>query len=296
MSVPTISEAVLRAVHDLDLRTRRNISSLLAGNYRSAFRGSGMQFKEFRHYEPGDDIRHMSWPVTARTGHATVKVFEEERELDVICLVDVSGSSLFGAKGKRKIDMYAELMALIGLAALKAGDNVGIMLFDEKPRLFLPPKRNKSQVLAGLTHVLSQPMRGTKSNVGAALSFAASVLHNQSLVMVLSDFLTPPFQSELQILGRRHEAVLLHGYDDVERGLGMKGVYEVCDPETGEFFLLDGNSKDVKRALSEYQTSLSTNLQRSAETSRADYLALSTDDDYLQRLVRFFRLRGPARI
>src|SRR3954470_16394145 len=109
------SESLLRAVNELELRTRRKVPALLTGDFRSAFRGSGMQFKEFRQYEPGDDIRHMSWTVTARTGHATVKVYEEERELDVVLLVDVSGSSLFGHQSKRKIDMYAELTALIGL-------------------------------------------------------------------------------------------------------------------------------------------------------------------------------------
>lgn len=295
-ALPPLNEKVLQAVQELEIRTRRNISSLLTGNYRSAFRGSGMQFKEFRHYEPGDDIRHMSWPITARTGRATIKVFEEERELDVTCLVDCSGSSLFGSKSKRKVDMYAELMALIGLAALKSGDNVGFLFFDDKPRRFFPPKRARSQVLAAISYLLSQPLRGNQSDVSSAISYAANTLSNRSLVLILSDFLTPPFTQALQQLATRHEVILLHGYDDAERGLGIAGVYEACDPETGECFPLDGNSKEIKKTLNEFQSQLTQSLEKSAEISRSDYLMLSTDDDYLQRLVRFFRRRGPSRV
>lgn len=291
-----LSDAVLKAVSELDLRTRRSVATLLAGNYRTAFRGSGMQFKEFRHYEPGDDIRHMSWAVTARTGHATVKLYEEERELDVICLIDISGSSLFGTGGKRKIDMYAELVALVGLAAVKSGDSAGMCLFNDSPKLFLPPKRTRENVLAGLTHLLSQKVKGTRSNLSGALTFARQVLKNRSLVVVISDFLTPPFDEALRILSKRHEVILLHGFDDAERGGRLQGVYEVCDPENAEFYLLDTNSRRVRETLALHQHTLSTRLQQLAEQSGADYLALSVEDDYLQRLVRYFKWRGPSHI
>lgn len=291
-----ISDAVLKAVSELDLRARRSVSTLLAGNYRTAFRGSGMQFKEFRHYEPGDDIRHMSWAVTARTGKATVKLYEEDRELDVICLIDISGSSLFGTGGKRKIDMYAELVALIGLAAVKSGDNAGMLLFNDAPRLFLPPKRTRENVLAGLTHLLSQKVKGKRSNLAGGLAFARQILRNRSLIVVLSDFLTPPFEDDLRILAKRHEVILLHGYDDAERGSRLHGVYEVCDPENAEFYLLDTNSKSAREALALHQHNLSTKLQQLADQSGADYLALSVEDDYLQRLVRYFKWRGPSHI
>jgi len=253
-----------------------------------------MQFKEFRHYEPGDDIRHMAWPVTARTGRATVKVYEEERELDVILVVDTSGSSAFGRNTKRKVDMYAELVALVGLAAVKSGDKVGVLLFDEGPKNFLPPRRSRANVLAALTQLLSEPLTGRRSDLRATLSYLESVLHCRSLILILSDFFTPSFETEFARLTRQHEVILLHGTDDMERGMGMEGVYEVCDPETGEFYPLDGRSKTVRCHLAENQLLLTEKLQNLvAETS--DYLLLSVEDDYLQRLVRFFKQRGPAR-
>src|SRR5262249_49661131 len=147
---------LLRAVSELQITPRRNVYTLLAGNYRSPFRGSGMQFKEFRHYQEGDDIRHMSWTVTARTGRATMKVYEEERELNVVLAVDVSGSSLFGLMAQRKIDMYAELLAVMGLAAVKSGDNLGLLLFNDQPVHYLPPRRTRDHVKVALTKLLEQ--------------------------------------------------------------------------------------------------------------------------------------------
>lgn len=292
----TFTEEILKAVSELHIQAQRNVTALLAGNYRSAFRGSGMQFKEFRNYEPGDDIRHMSWNVTARTGRATLKTYEEERELDVVLLVDVSGSSLFGYSKKRKIDMYAELVALMGLAALKSGDNVGMLLFSDKPVAYLPPRRTRSQVLAMVATLLSQPLRGEGSDLRAGLNYLQSVLKNRSLLVTLSDFWIPGFDTELRMATKKHELVLLHCYDDAERGLGLDGVFEVWDPESQTFGLLDGNSKATRQALSEHHTHLANHLEEVCNRAKAGYLCLSVEDDYLQRLVHFFRRRGPSRL
>ncbi len=290
------SQELLKAVAELELKAKRNVTALLAGNYRTAFRGSGMQFKEFRHYEPGDDIRHMSWQVTARTGRATIKTYEEDRDLDVILVVDVSGSSLFGLTKKRKLDMYAELVALVGLAALKSGDNVGLLLFNDGPQMYLPPKRSRQQVLASVAHILSQPARGKRSDLASTLVQLRGYAKSRALIVVFSDFWVPPFETELSKLARKHEIVLLHCYDDAERGSSLNGVFDVCDPETGSFFLLDGNSTRTKKLLSEQHTHLTNELETISDRSRADYLSLSVEDDYLQRLVNFFRRRGPARV
>jgi uncharacterized protein (DUF58 family) len=290
------TKELLQAVAELELRSRRNAAALLVGDYRSAFRGSGMQFKEFRHYEPGDDIRHMSWSVTARTGRATVKIYEEERELNVILLVDVSGSSLFGSTRKRKIDMYAELVALIGLAAVKSGDNLGMMLFHREPVLYVPPRRTRDHVRVALTHLLAQPLRGEGSDLRSALFYAQSVLRHRSLVIVISDFLVPGFQDELCSLSKRHEIILLHCYDDAERGFGIRGIYEVWDPESGDFLVLDANSKHTRDALNRHQQQLALELEAASRQSKAEYLPLSVEDDYLKRLVEYFKRRGPARL
>lgn len=291
-----IPPKILAAVAQLEIRARRNLTALLAGNYRSAFRGSGMQFKEFRHYEPGDDIRHMSWAVTARTGRATVKIYDEERELNVMLLADVSGSSVFGSTGQRKIDMYGELMTLIGLAALKSGDNYGTVLFSDKAEGYLAPGKSRGQVLAGLTKLLTCEPEGKRSDIRAGLTFLQNVLKGRSLAIVVSDFLAPDFSRELISVSRKHEVVLIHCFDDAETGRGLSGVHEVCDPETGEYYLLDANSARTRDKLFHYQRDLRERLQEMCRQARADYLCLSVEDDYLQRLVHFFRRRGPARL
>lgn len=288
-------EKLLQAVSQLEIRSRRNIASLLSGDYRSTFRGSGMQFKEFRHYEPGDDIRHMSWPVTARTGKATLKIYEEERELNVLMLVDVSGSTLFGDSQRRKADMFAEIAALIGLAAVRSGDPVSMMLFSDDVKAYLPPRRTTDHVRICMLKLLEQDRVRARSDLRPALAFAQRVLKVRSLILVLSDFLVPPFDSDLAAVSKRHEVIMLHGFDDAERGGSLSGVYPVWDPETGEYLLLDGNSARTRRLLAEHQTGLVNSLQRLGRTCGADYLSLSVEDDYLKRLVSFFRRRSPRR-
>ena len=182
---------------------------MLSGNYRSAFRGSGMQFKEFRHYEEGDDIRHMSWSVTARTGRATMKVYEEDRELNVIVAVDVSGSSLFGQGKKRKIDMYAELTALLGLAALKSNDNMGLMLFNDQPVFYLPPGEPGITCRSRLENFWSNRSADRRATMRPALEFMEGNLKSRALIVVLSDFLAPRFESELRMATRKHELLSL---------------------------------------------------------------------------------------
>ncbi len=290
------TEEILKAANELEIRARRNVTALLSGNYRSAFRGSGMQFKEFRHYEPGDDIRHMSWAATARTGKATLKVYEEERELDVVIAVDVSGSSLFGMSKKSKIQVYGELLALLGLAAIHSGDNLGAFFFSDQPQKFLPPSRTRQSLLVALRELLMQPLEGRKSDLRAPLRYLDKLLPHRTILILISDFLFPDFQNELLRLAKRHEVILVHCYDDAERGLGLKGVYEVADPETGEIYLLDGNSQKIRHDLAKYQVELRTKLETICQNTRADYLSLSLEDDYVRRLIQFFRSRGPARV
>ncbi len=286
---------LLQAVAQLEIRSRKNLASLLAGDYRSTFRGSGMHFKEFRRYEPGDDIRHMSWTVTARTRHPTIKIYEEERELNVLLMADVSGSTLFGEAGRRKIDMYAEVTSLLGLAAIKSGDPFSTLLFSDQVNSYLPPRRTQDQVRIAMIRILEGSPERRRSDLRPALTYAQKVLKARSLILVLSDFLMPDFAKELASLSRRHEVILLHGYDDAERGTGLSGVYPIWDPETQEFLILDGSSRRTRRLLAEHQTSLTNSLQSLGRACGADYLPLSVEDDYLKRMVRFFRQRSGRR-
>lgn len=291
-----IPDEILQAVSQIEIRSRRNVSHLLVGNYRSAFRGSGMQFKEFRPYEPGDDIRHMSWQVTARTGRPTLKTYEEERELNVILVVDVSGSSLFGSRGKRKIDVYAELVALLGLATIQSGDKMGFLPFHNTPLNFLPPRGSRKQVLHAITTLLAQPLKGARSDLNPALRSLRSTLKTRSLLIILSDFLMPDFELEIRAAVRRHEVILLHVFDDGERGQLDRGIFEVWDPETGNYYLLDSNSTSVRNAFATFHMQVSHKLELLSQNLHMDYLPLSLEDDYLQRLVHFFERRGPSRL
>lgn len=287
---------VLEAVAQLKIYATRNVATLVSGNYRSAFRGSGMQFKEFRHYEPGDDIRHMSWTVTARTGKPTIKTYEEERELNVVLLVDISGSTLFGSGNQRKLDMMAELVSVIGLAALDSGDKLGVLFFSDGPGAYFPPKRNREQLGMLLTQLLSQPRVGNRSDLRPALRFLSQVLKQKSIVIVLSDFWLPDFESTLVPVAERHETIFLHCFDDGERGALKAGIVEAWHPEEQSFFLVDGNSAAVRRALAEKHTGLVNGLEALCHRTRTDYLSMSRQDDYLKRLISFFRFRGPSRI
>jgi uncharacterized protein (DUF58 family) len=286
------SESLLRAVDQLELSSLRRIPALLSGNYSSPYQGSGMQFKDFRPYQFGDDIRHMSWQVTARTGNLTLKTYEEDRELNVLLVVDISGSSFFGIGTKQKIHMYQELVTLFGLAACKNNDNVGTLFFNHQPVKFLPPRKSRTHLLSALNQLQTCSLEGQKSDLRPALNYLARFVKTPSLILILSDFLVPNFEDELKILSRKHEIALIHCFDDAERGSFLKGVYEARDPETGEFFLLDGSSPLLKKDLLNAFSLRTQELESLARNTKSDYLTLSIQDDYLQRVVRHFNSRG----
>ena len=292
MITPEICEAAAR----LEIRLKQRLNSLLEGSYRTAFRGNGMQFKDFRPYEPGDDIRHMSWGVTARTGKPTIKLYETERELDVIALIDTSGSSLFGSAGKRKIDMYADVVALLGLCSISSGDNFGAVLFNDSVTHFIKPTRKRDQVLLTLTHILASEPQGKKADLSYAIQFASQSAKHRCLLIILSDFWVPPFESALGSASKRHECILLQGYADEEAGSGISGLGDYRDPETGEIYLIDGNSKATQQTLQTTHFKHQSALETTAAQFNCDFLGLSTQDDYVQRLVLFFERRGPTRL
>lgn len=254
-----------------------------------------MQFKEFRHYVEGDDIRHMSWTVTARTGKATLKLYEEDRELNIVAVVDVSGSSQFGQRA-RKIDMYTELLALLGLSTTHNQDNFGTLLFNDAPMDYLPPRRAANYIHTALAKLEKQSLDNKKSDIRPALKYLCHALKTPSIVILISDFAMPDFHQELRLLSQKHEPILLHCYDDAERGMGKQdGIYEVWDPEEGGYDLLDTGSPEVRNVLNLNFFKRSDELQKLARNCKSDYLTLSVEDDYLQRLVHFFRNRGNLR-
>lgn len=282
---------LLHAIDLIEFHCRRKLPSSYIGNHESSFRGSGMQFKEFRPYEQGDDPRHISWATTAKTGKPILKLYEEEREINVFILVDISGSSLFGSGSRRKIDMYSEVVALLALGAIKFNHRVGVLFFDQKVQTFIPPTRKKEALLQSLNDLLKRDLSNQSSDLRPSLSFCNQVLTHRSLVFIVSDFLLPPFKNELLPLCSKHEVVLLQGYDDSERLISNRGISEICDPESGEFFLLDAESAFFRKSLISFYSNFTNQLEDTASACRADFLPLSVQDDYLQRLVHFFSAR-----
>jgi uncharacterized protein (DUF58 family) len=292
----TTSQRLRRAAETLEIRTRRHVTALLSGNSRSPFRGSGMQFKEFRHYEQGDDIRHMSWPVTARTGRATIKIYEEDRERDVVLLVDTSGSALFSSQRGSRLEMFSDLVAVLGLSAVQGGDKFGVLHFSNKPVEFRPPRRNREQVLGAALKLLDLSPEGQPSDLRTTLSFLQTALKNRAILFVISDFNLPDFRRELVALSRRHEVILLHAFDDWEQGRALPGgIVEAWDPETQKFWLLDTSSRSTRQILEQGYAQKVSYLNEVARLSRADYLGLCLLDDYLKKLVHFFHRRALGR-
>lgn len=289
MTSPFLSRPeVLYAIDRLNLRTKRKLSALFVGDNESRQKGSGIQFSEFRPYEWGDDTRHISWTTSAKTGKIVLKSYEEEKELNISIVVDVSGSSLFGSSKKRKVDMYAEVAAVLGMSALKHGFRVGCLFFDQDVRQVLPPTRKKEDFLQLISQLPEMDLLEHQSALPPALSFLFSNLKHRSLIVILSDFLLAPFQSELQQLSLKHDIILLRGYDDAEHALTSRGIFEICDPESGQFYLLDSESSKSRNALHLFYAQFSKQLETIAHKCRADLLPLSIQDDYLQRLVVFF--------
>lgn len=287
-----ITAQILDAANRLAIRTEKRLSSIRAGNNRTAYRGSGMQFKEFRPYEPGDDIRHMSWSVTARTGRPTIKLFESDRELDVLVFVDTSGSSL--TDDQRKLEMYAECLATVGISAIQAGDNFGVVLFNEAVSRFIPPRRHSHQVRVALTHLLAESFRGHSADMNHAIEFAHRALRHRSLILILSDFWVPSFGESLRVASTRHEFILIQAGAQDPKQILRGGLFEFTDPETGEIHVLESDGASLRR-MEQSQHELDSNLKEITEKTRCGLLTLSTEDDYVYRLVHFINRRGPAR-
>lgn len=286
-----LDSKILRAAEDLRLRARRPVTSTTGGNYRTRYRGTGMQFKEFRQYEIGDDIRHMAWTVTARTGRPTIKLYEEERNLEVCIAVDVSKSSILAAGGPPKLQIYTELAAMFALAALRSGDSFSLALFSDGVQHFFPASRSRTRLSLLLAEIEKAAERGERTDLNSTMAYLQRTLRSHSLVVLLSDFNAPSFAGSLAPLAKRHEVIAVHTTDAIERGIG-KGIYETADPETGELACLDLGS-GFARSLAESRFNHTQKaLAQSFTAHRAEYLHLKTEDDYLGTIVRYFHGRG----
>lgn len=287
-----IPAEVLKKVKLLEIRTRKIVNNIFAGEYHTHFKGQGMTFADFREYVPGDDVRTISWPLTARTGKTYIKKFEEERELTMILAVDVSGSTDFGSGAYFKGEVMAFLAALLAFSAVKNNDQIGLLLFSDQVEHFVPPKKGRGHVHRILRDLLYFQPRSSKTNLSASLQYLSGVLKKRATLFVFSDFFDQGFDKPLRLLGMKHEVVACVVQDPAEERLPDMGVVEVQDAETGEILTLDTSSSFVRR---QYELNVRTRKEqrdRLLRLSQVDRVDVRTDQDPVTPLVNYFRQGG----
>ncbi len=283
---------VLRRVRRLEIRTRRLVDENLAGSYHSVFRGRGMEFAEVREYDPGDDVRTIDWNVSARMGHPFVKKFTEERELTVVLAVDVSGSERFGTETHTKMQISAEISALLAFSAIRNNDRVGLLLFTDRVETYIPPRKGREHGLRVLREVLAFDPEGRGTDVTQALDYLRHVMTKRAVVFLVSDFQDEGFERTLRVFSRKHDVIAVSVTDPRESTLPSGGLVAVEDPETGELGVIDTGSSRVRQL---YAAAAEADRGRVRETFRrtgVDLLELTTDEPYETPLVRFFRERA----
>lgn len=286
------SAELLKKVRKIEIKTRGLSSHLFTGGYHSAFRGKGMSFSEVRLYYPGDDVRAIDWNVTARTGDAYVKVFEEERENTMMLLVDVSGSAVFGSHTVFKEEYLSELCAVLAFSAIANNDKVGVLLFSDRIELFIPPKKGKQHILRIIREILTTKPQGTGTDMNKALQFLNNILKKRSVCFILSDFLAQQYTDALRIVARRHDLIGIHCWDLLERELPDVGVLRVTDAESDKQFWVDTTSGRLRH---QYRVQFDQHLLETRDLFRragADFLSLGTHEPYVQALLKFFSQRS----
>ena len=290
MSDDYIAELV-RKVRRIQITANRSVDDLMAGQYKSVFRGRGMEFEEVREYQPGDDIRSIDWNVTARTGDCYVKRFREERELTVLFVVDVSASAEFGSGARSKRELMTEIAGVLMFSALKNNDKVGLLTFAEHVQEFLPPRKGKSHVLHGIRKLISSEPRGDRTDLNEPLRFMSRVLKRRAVVFLFSDFLGELDDRVLSLAGRRHDLTAVTVTDVRERELPDAGFLVLRDAESGEEFEIDSSSPAVREAFRQRAFHREAYLDRRLQRARVDRLALDAQADCLEEIRRYFRLR-----
>jgi len=286
-----ISENRLKAVRRIEIRTNRLVSEGMGGEYKSVFKGRGMEFAEVREYVPGDDIRTIDWNVTARTGEPFVKRFAEERELTLMLLVDVSGSGAFGSGDRSKTELAAEVSAVLAFAAIRNNDRVGAILFTDRVERYIPPRRGRRHVLAVVRDLLGHRPQSRGTDIGGALTFLSHVAVKKAIVFLISDFRASGFDRALRLAHRKHDVIAIHVRDPREETLPPVGLLSLEDAETGERRVVDTGSARVRDAWSEREIDRRRRLARQFRSSGIDSIELITTRPYDRPLLGFFRAR-----
>ena len=283
---------VLRRVRQIEIKTRGLSSNIFAGEYHSAFKGRGMTFSEVREYQYGDDIRDIEWNVTARFGKPYVKVFEEERELTVMLLVDVSGSLDFGSVKQFKRDMVTEIAATLAFSAIQNNDKIGVIFFSDKIEKFIPPKKGRKHILYIIRELLDYKPESQRTNVAYALEYLTRAIKRRCIAFVLSDFLDQhSFLQPLSIASHKHDVVAIQVYDRRVAELPNIGLLKVHDAETGEEQVIDTSSRAVREAQARWWKQQTMRLKDTFSRSQVDAVSVRTDQDYVSVLRGLFANR-----
>ena len=287
-----LSKELIKKVRQIQIRTSHQVTEVMAGEYKSAFKGRGMEFDEVRQYQPGDDVRTIDWNVTARTGDAYVKRFVEERELTVMLMVDASSSGSFGSVARTKNEVAAEIAALLAYSAIRSNDRVGLIIFTDQIEKFVPPKKGRSHVLRVIREILyfNRPEHGT-TDIGAALEYLRRVCPRRSVVFILSDFLAEAYDKALLLASKRHDVIPVTITDPREIEMPDVGFLDLMDAETGERILIDTHDSKMRKTfkfLGESGRDIRTRQFRQMKASAID---VETDKSYVDAIVRFFNTR-----
>lgn len=283
---------LLKKVRKIEIKTRGLSKHLFSGEYHSAFKGRGMSFSEVRAYQYGDDVRNIDWNVTARTGDPFVKIFEEERELTVMLLIDVSQSSFFGTVNQFKQGVITEIAAVLSFSAIQNNDKVGVIFFSDKIEKFIPPKKGRSHILRIIRDLLDFEPTSKGTDIGVALKYFNNVVKKRSTAFIISDFMTQGYEDPLRIAARRHDLSGIQIYDPTEKELPDVGLIRATDAETGEEGWIDTSSRRVRERYAAWFVENENYFKQNFNRSGADTVSISNDESYVNALLRFFKQRG----
>lgn len=291
-----MKEDIIKKVRKIEIKTRGLSNDIFAGKYHSAFKGRGMSFSEVRGYRVGDDIRDIDWNVTARTGDAHIKVYEEERELTMMLLVDISGSRMFGTRERLKKNLATEMAAVLAFSAAQNNDKIGCIFFSDKIEKYVPPKKGKQHVLRIISDLVDFEPESRGTDLGLALKFFANVIKKRCTAFVISDFMDikdgkASFEDAMKIAAGKHDVVGLRLYDEREKELPNVGIIELRDAETLEKAWVDTASRRVREQYTDHWQSQDTIIRNTFTRNRVDSVNVATDEDYVIALMRMFKMR-----
>jgi len=286
-----IPKEILKKVRYIELHTRHLVNDVFSGEYHSVFKGQGMEFAEVREYQYGDDIRTIDWNVTARYNHPFVKIHEEERELNVMLVVDASKSGAFGSKEKFKNEIAAEICALLAFSAIKNNDKVGLLIFTDKVEKYIPPHKGRGHVLRVIRELLYFKPESTRTNIANGLEYLVKGLKRRSIVFVVSDFDDDNFMKPLRVLNQKHDVVAIQMLDKREQELPPVGLVKMRDAETGEEIWVNTLDRNFTKLYSEYIAERRQKFSKETKSMNLDLVQIDAGESYVEPLVKFFKIR-----